>query len=233
MRGTGLSLVPLSKRLRAVAVGTIGYYELELCFLLIHPSGESIPLEITWAVCPDRGRPLDKAMATANTSALAYLLRDLLLMPRVDPQEEMDARDDGAGSAREPATPTPTPASPPAPSAETISPEQYDELTKLMTEAQTDHQKFCEHYQINGVSMLPSQHFNDARGKLLVKVKPTPEQCDRIDALCGELKWDTATANRKLREFMPGAQDLASLTRLQAGLVIDAMAKSAAVQGSK
>jgi hypothetical protein len=239
MKDTGLSLVPLSKRLRAVAVGTISYYELEQRFLLIHPSGESVPLEIVWPVVPDRGRPLDKAIATAATSSLAYLLRDLLLMPRVDPESEMDARADDC----EPAAPASPPAKPAEKSSGTesemrereglISVEQHDELSKLIAESGTDHQRFCEHYHVAGVSMLPTQHFNAARGKLLAKLKPTAEQCDQIDALCTALKLDNIAAEKKLRDFMPSVRSFAELNRVQAGLLIDAMAKSAAVQGVK
>jgi len=39
-----------------------------------------------------QGRTSDKATATADTSSLAYFLRDLLLLPRVEPGMEMDAR---------------------------------------------------------------------------------------------------------------------------------------------
>jgi hypothetical protein len=102
-----------------------------------------------------------------------------------------------------------------------------------MAEAKTDHARFCEHYRISGVSTLPAIHFNDARGKLFAKLKPTPQQSDRIDSLCAELKLDTTAATRKLREFMPDAKDFGSLTRLQAELVLDALAKSAAVQKAK
>jgi hypothetical protein len=45
-----------------------------------------------WPVTLERGRPLDKAVAIASTSSLGYLLRDLLLMARVDPGDEAAAR---------------------------------------------------------------------------------------------------------------------------------------------
>jgi hypothetical protein len=243
MNSTGLSLVPLSKRLRAVAMGSFAYHELEQRLLLIHPSGESVPLEINWPVCPDKGRPLDKAMAIADTSSLAYLLRDLLLMPRVNPQDEMHARDDRpapeAPPAAEPSPPaaSSTPAAPSSPATVTTSDvitlEQYDELTKLMAEAKTDHQRFCAHYHIKGVLTLPAQHFHDARGKLLANLKPTSEQADRIDALCAALKLDKIAAEKKLREFLPEARSFTELNRLQAGIVIDAIAKTVAVKGAK
>jgi hypothetical protein len=238
MNGTGLSLVPLSKRVRTVSVGTFAYHEYDLRFLLIHTSGESIPLEFSWPICVDKGRPLDRATATADTTSLAYALRGLLLMPRVDPHDEMDSRDDRPAEPPPPVIePAPqtatTPAPPPSPSAEIITPAQYDEICRLINEAGADHSKFIAHYAIQGVSKLPAVHFNDARNRLLAKLKPTSEQADRIDNLCAELKLDTAAATRRLRDFIPGATDFAELTRLQLNVVIDQLAKSLAVQKSR
>lgn len=63
-------------------------------FILAHGvSGESATDEVTWICVPEKGRPLDKALAGALTSSLGYYLRDLLLVPRED-ESEMDRRDD-------------------------------------------------------------------------------------------------------------------------------------------
>jgi len=63
-------------------------------FVLTHgPTGESVSDEIAWICVPEKGRPIDKAMAGALTSSLGYYLRDLLLVPRED-ESEMDRRDD-------------------------------------------------------------------------------------------------------------------------------------------
>jgi len=63
-------------------------------FILTHgPTGESVSDEIAWICVPEKGRPIDKAMAGALTSSLGYYLRDLLLVPRED-ESEMDRRDD-------------------------------------------------------------------------------------------------------------------------------------------
>jgi len=63
-------------------------------FVLTHaPTGESVSDEIAWVCVPEKGRPIDKAMAGALTSSLGYYLRDLLLVPRED-ESEMDRRDD-------------------------------------------------------------------------------------------------------------------------------------------
>ena len=62
--------------------------------ILMHESGESIPLEMVWPIVPDKGRPLDKAAASADTTSLAYFLRNLLNMPRADRQDDLAGRQD-------------------------------------------------------------------------------------------------------------------------------------------
>ena len=76
---------------------------------LCHSSGGMVPIEHEWPIVIERGRPLDKAMASAATSGLSYYLRDLLLMPRVDPADDMDheSRDQKGSTKRKPA-PRPT-----------------------------------------------------------------------------------------------------------------------------
>jgi len=59
-------------------------------YQLVHESGETLALTTEFPVVPGNGRPLDKAVAIARTSSLAYMLRDLLLMPRVDETDEMN-----------------------------------------------------------------------------------------------------------------------------------------------
>lgn len=78
-------------------------------FILTHAaSGESASDEVTWPAIPEKGRPLDKALAGALTSSLGYYLRDLLLVPRED-EAEMDRRDD---RTYEPRKAAPSPARP-------------------------------------------------------------------------------------------------------------------------
>ena len=55
-------------------------------------TNESVSAESCWFVVPEKGRPIDKALAGALTSSLNYYLRDLLLVPREE--ETMDSRDD-------------------------------------------------------------------------------------------------------------------------------------------
>ena len=62
-------------------------------FELCHPaSGESQTDKADFPAQLKKGTPLDKAVAAALTTSLAYWLRDLLLIPRVD--HEMDKRND-------------------------------------------------------------------------------------------------------------------------------------------
>lgn len=60
-----------------------------------------------WPVLEQKGRPFDKAVAGALTTALAYALRDLLLLPRDDDfakEDRMDRRNDTEAA---PASPPP------------------------------------------------------------------------------------------------------------------------------
>ncbi len=77
-----------------------------------HPaSGTELKDSVTWPIVPEKGRPLDKALAGALTSSLNYYLRDLLQVPREE--ETMDSRDDRERDVR----PQPKPAPKPQPQA--------------------------------------------------------------------------------------------------------------------
>ena len=61
--------------------------------VMVHvPSGQQLTANITWPIVPEKGRPMDKAIAGALTSSLSYWLRDLLMVPREE--EGMDNRND-------------------------------------------------------------------------------------------------------------------------------------------
>lgn len=78
-----------------------GMLMLESRYLLTHESGESIEVESETPIIPDKGRPEDKATATAKTYDLAYALRSLLLLPRVEEGADVDSRDDTKYQPRE------------------------------------------------------------------------------------------------------------------------------------
>jgi len=61
---------------------------------IVHESGECRRRKIVWPVVPERGRPLDKAVAVALTASLAYAVRGMLLAPRGIGEPDMSARDD-------------------------------------------------------------------------------------------------------------------------------------------
>lgn len=107
---SGLALVPLTQEMSVVGQGNTCVYELRRLLTLVHSSGENLPVSIRWPVIPDRGRPLDKAFASAITTSLSYYLRDLLMMPRVDPDDDMSGRED----RDEPESPRPQKQAPPA-----------------------------------------------------------------------------------------------------------------------
>jgi hypothetical protein len=109
LAGSGLALVPVEQTVNGSAKDGEDRYELERRFLLIHPSGEVLPLMSRWPIYVEKGRPLDKATAIAATLSLAYLLRDLLLMPRVDAEDEAGARDDRKAGPARAAAPKQTP----------------------------------------------------------------------------------------------------------------------------
>jgi len=64
-------------------------------FNLTHGSTKEIS-EYTgeWPVVEKKGTPMDKALAAALTSSFAYIIRDVLKIPRLDEKENMDRRDD-------------------------------------------------------------------------------------------------------------------------------------------
>lgn len=110
LEGTGVSLIPVRNELQVKGSGPNAVLNAHRWMLLTHASGEAVPVEFDWPVIPDRGRPTDKAYASALTTGLAYYLRDLLTMPRVDPEDDIAGRED-----REEPAPAPPPKPPPPP----------------------------------------------------------------------------------------------------------------------
>jgi len=81
--GFKLALVPLS------ATYDKKEGELKSTWVLMHADGAALEVRHNWPVVVS-GKTLDKAVATARTATLSYLLRDLLQLPRVEPGTEMD-----------------------------------------------------------------------------------------------------------------------------------------------
>lgn len=63
-------------------------------YTLAHESGQSVSIKSDTPVIPQKGRPEDKAVATAKTYDLGYTLRGVLKIPRIEEGTDVDARDD-------------------------------------------------------------------------------------------------------------------------------------------
>lgn len=103
--GSGLCLVTVEQTIDGWQREGPERFELVKRMLLLHSSGEWLPVTVRWPVCPEKGRPLDKAAAAADTASLSYYLRGLLLMPRVAEGDDIAARDDRPAPARQSAPP--------------------------------------------------------------------------------------------------------------------------------
>mgnify|MGYP000246290882 CR=1 FL=1 len=72
-----------------------GPARIEIRYMLVHESGVAWWMPpVTMPVLPEKGRPMDKAEATALTYSLGYVLRGLLKIPRTDDADDLDQRDD-------------------------------------------------------------------------------------------------------------------------------------------
>lgn len=63
-------------------------------YVLTHEGGSAWPITSETPIVPEKGRPADKAVASAKTYDLSYTLRALLLLPRGVDDDDPDARDD-------------------------------------------------------------------------------------------------------------------------------------------
>jgi hypothetical protein len=64
-------------------------------FFISHPeSGESFDEDISFPAIIRKGTAADKAICASLSTALAYWLRDILLLPRIDDSHSMDRRND-------------------------------------------------------------------------------------------------------------------------------------------
>lgn len=57
---------------------------------LSHADGAYEDHSCEWPIVPEKGRPFDKATAAADTATLGYLVRDILMLPRVAPGTDLD-----------------------------------------------------------------------------------------------------------------------------------------------
>jgi len=110
---TGLAIIPQRQKMTVIGAGNQSSYALDRTIFLSHSSGEYVPLTLEgWPVILERGKTLDKAFATALTTSMSYLLRDLLQMPRGD-EQDMNARHDAPVKEKPAAKPAEPPVAPP------------------------------------------------------------------------------------------------------------------------
>lgn len=141
-------------------------------FILAHPeSGGMITDKFPFPAVIMKGAPLDKAVAKALTSGLAYWLRDLLLIPRVD--EEMNTRDDSAYTPPKRSSGTKarqkketTAQAPPQPAEPTITQEQEANIIALIEETGSNLDLFCRAMGVTRLSMIPERLYDLAIEKL-------------------------------------------------------------------
>ena len=104
LNDNGLSLSPLSENIVPMPAGvTDGAAPclLHARYILEHEDGESRIIETHVPIVPEKGRPLDKALFGARTESLGYVLRDLLLIPRVDAPDVSGRADRGERPQRQ------------------------------------------------------------------------------------------------------------------------------------
>ena len=236
----GLALMPVGWHVNGHEKDGEDRFELEREFLLLHKSGESIPMKCHWPICPEKGRPLDKATAIADTVSLAYTIRDLLLMPRVDEADDMNNRDDTDKPAEPTRAAQPAPAkngsaakpepssSPPAP---TLAPEDLERLQELIGEHKPDVPAFLRHFKILQLAKLPAARYQDAVRWIVGGLPITEEQQQRIRALIDELKVPGKVVKERLHDLYR-AESLSQLARLQADDLIKRLATSKAVKNA-
>ena len=88
---------------------TARHYMLTANYLLVG-HGDTLEIMSETPAIPEKGRPLDKALAAAKTYDLAYTLRSILLIPRSDAlarEAEADQRDDRRADVPAAAAPRP------------------------------------------------------------------------------------------------------------------------------
>lgn len=68
-------------------------------FLLVHEDGGEVAGEMAWPLEINRGKGVDKAAGSAETTCYAYYLRSLLRMPRLDQDDMNYVRDRESGAA--------------------------------------------------------------------------------------------------------------------------------------
>jgi hypothetical protein len=102
LSGAGLALLTLcySFEPRNVENETKGGTEVvrggivRMTYRLVHSGGGHVEITDEMPAIPGKGRPVDKAIQVAKTASLAYVLRGITMLPRVEAGTELAGRDD-------------------------------------------------------------------------------------------------------------------------------------------
>lgn len=159
LAANGLAVVPVEQSVNGWEREGENRFELVQTRMILHISGECIVCRSAWPIVPDRGRPLDKATAAADTLSLAYFLRDLLQLPRVDKQADVNTRDDREYKPQP--APQPQPQMPGC-----ISRVQGAALADAMKRQGADPDMLFEEYAIHRLGEMPETHFKDALARI-------------------------------------------------------------------
>lgn len=90
----GISVMPISSALSPHAGESGHFANVVVTYRVAHKDGGSVDCNASTPAIREKGRPEDKAVATALTYSLGYFLRTLLMLPRVDAEHDVDQRDD-------------------------------------------------------------------------------------------------------------------------------------------
>ena len=233
LSAAGISFCPESWRVNGFQKDGQDRYELiRVCSLTEEQSGEEKILTCAWPIVVEKGRPLDKATAIAFTSSLEYILRDILLMPRVNSENDMNARDDRPApppQQRPNPPPTPAAATPPAnplPSPDAlINDAQYAELVNLLRIGEDDPQsvakQICNSFAIPTLKRLPAMHFDHVQIRLwnTCQLAARSNQLNDLDDLARELAIPNDVYFARMKTLY-GTDDPTQLTRMQAADLI-------------
>jgi hypothetical protein len=153
-------------------------------YVLAHPASkmrEVIPFSLPIVTHSEKGNPIrtaDKAALGAATESLAYVIRDLLAVPRFEKDEDINAT---VGVESE------TYKTPQAmPKAEVVVPAKtevrtastklfmddakVDSIRKLIDETQSNEAKLIEYYRVDGISLLNELQYNHCKQVLQDKL---------------------------------------------------------------
>lgn len=131
-------------------------------YRLMHESGESVDFETHTPIIPEKGRPADKALATALTYSLGYFLRGLLLLPRVDEETDADRRNDTNHQPRQRQAPATHPAQQRQDGPPRITREQAERLNALCVGLKIPRVDFCNFLGIQRWSELAADRYQHA-----------------------------------------------------------------------